>query len=429
MGRFADRILSRTSGPVKTPATETNAFRIAAVHAGSLADEAGLKAEMFYLPGKLTTSPLEMKERASAKSVTSRIVDVAAGEQIELVTQGFPFGMELAKSPAAIARDTLDAFVDGDEIIHLAHTGRVDDFERFVTILAEEKSRKNRDLGAVLKGWFGAKAETKDGRTLSLDAENYMGLVPHAKLLGAFWLAANRNAAGARRLAAAWEHWGVEQSGSDYAALYFLVVGLIREVEGSAGADVQAALVEAYKRAPESKLVLDVMTPRMPQMPVPRVSLKGRLFPNQYRLPEHDPLKGQQQGVVNFASFRDAVEALGEGERHVVVLLGGYRANGFYARMMHRFSELAPLISGSYKSVHVITAFEVGGRHNDLWMLGELKLRKAGAPLKILYDQGDTVSNALRTTRSPHCYVVDREGVVTYDGWMMDEGGFWDGIA
>jgi hypothetical protein len=429
MPRFDDRILSRKTGPVTTPVTESNAFRIDVVHPGSLAAEAGIVAGQYYLPSKLTTSPLELKERASDKPVTSRLVDVAGGEQIELVTQGFPFGIELSKGPAAVAADVLGEFVDADEIIRLAHAGSEIDIERFVTILAEAKSKQNRDLGAVVKGWFGGKSAATDKRALTLDAENYMGVVPHAKLVAAFWLAANRNAVGARRLAEAWNQWGVEKSGSSYAALFFLVVALIRETEGAAGADVHAALHEAVKRAPESKLVADVAATRLPTPAEMPVSLEGRAFPSRYRLLRHDPLEGPPKGTPLYVSYADTVEDLGADQRLLIILLGGYRANGFYARATHRLSELAPLIGRYYKAIHVITAFEEGGRHHSTWMTGEARLRKSGAPVQILYDPGDTVSTALRTTRSPHAYIVDRQGIVHYDGWLLDEGGYWKGLA
>lgn len=429
MGRFSERIVSRQTVPARTAVTETNAFRARTVHAGSLADEAGLKEGMFYLPSQMVASPLLLKDRGSAKTVMSRFVDAAAGEEIELVTQGFPFGVELVKSPAAIAQDCLNDYVDIDGLAVMAHAGNEQDVERFVSLIAAHQSKANRDIGAVLKGWFGGKATAADSRALTLDAGNYMGVTPHAKLLGAIWLAANRQAPGARSLLAAWEHWGVESSGGSWSALYYLVQALIKEAEGAAGADVQGLLREAHLRAPDSTLIADIWGPRTSQ-PLPVVAtLKGRAFPLDYRLPARDPLEAAPKALPQFVAFRDVIEALGESERLLIICLGGYRANGFYERITNTLAALAPLIGPFYKAVHVITAYQPGGRHNPVWMTGEIACRKAGAPIQILHDESDQVSTVLKTTRSPHAFVVDRAGVVRYDGWMTDEGGLWAGIA
>jgi hypothetical protein len=429
MSRWADRIVSRTSGPVRGPANELNTFAVTAVHGGSIAAEAGVAAGWLYRPSRPTAlSPLVLPERGAPGRVTSRFVDASAGAELELITNGFPFGLELAKSPAALANDVLGSAFDVDAVAALVHQGERDQIHELVQRVAKTMKARNRSLGDVLKGLL-AKPPPSDQVALDLDPENYMGLVPHAKLVGAFWLAANRKPQGARRLLQAWEHWGIELSGGEWSALYYLTVALLKESEGAAGLEVRNLLGEAATRVERSALI-DIFWRERSDDPVPaRARWSGRTFPRNYRLAAYDPLTAGSAAGAPYLSLEEATAKLADDQRLIVYLLGGYRANGYYARSLHRLQQIYEAVRNVYPVVHVITSFEPGGRHNPEWLGAETLARRRGVDVRVLNDPGDTVMGVVRATRSPHAFILDRELNVYYDGMLTDETGFWSGLA
>lgn len=431
MTRFTDRIVSRTAGPIRAAATEANTWAVTAVHRGSIAAAAGVRPGMLYRPSKpAALSPLTLPERLKTGEVRSRFVDIAANEEIEIASKGFPFGFEPAKSPGALARDIVGNAFDVDLLAELLHGGDSDAVRRLIAEVAAVQRGKNRSLGEIVKGWFGKAAGTGGaGAAADLDPGSYMGLVPQAKLAGAFWLAANRNAAGARLLLRAWEDWGIAGSGSAYLSIYYLARALVREAEGAAGNDIRADLLEANAHAEESALVAAFWSDRQSEPPPARFSLEGRSFPRNYRLPAFDPLDLRGGAGAPFVSLADVCERLAPEQRLMVIALGPYRANGFYSRILYRFHELLPVLGAFYPHVHVLTGYAPGNRHNPEWLMGEVVARKRGADIAILHDADGETTRALRVQRSPQVFVLDREGIVRYDGFLADEAGFWRGIA
>lgn len=429
MTRFADRIIGRTSGPIRGSATEANTWAVTKVHPGSVADAAGLKAGMLYRPSKPgALSPLSLPERLKTGEVKSRFVDLTANEEIEIASKGYPFGVELAKAPGALANDVVGNAFDVDLLAELLHGGEKDAISRFMTEVAKVQSGKNRGLGDIVKGLF-AKAGAGGEAGADLDPNSYMGLVPQAKLAAAFWLAANRKAPGARILLRAWEEWGVAGSGSAYQSIYYLARALVRETEGGAGSDIKADLAEAYANAEESALVGEFWRDRQSEPPPARPSLIGRPFPRNYRLPAFDPVAAGSSAGAPFVSLADVYERLTPDQRLIVIALGPYRANGFYSRILYRYHELLPVLGDAYPHVHVLTNYADGNRHNPEWLMGEIVAKKRGADVTILHDADGETTRALRIARSPHVFILDREGIVRYDGFMPDEGGFWQGLA
>lgn len=429
MARFADRIISRTAGPIRGAATEADTWAVTAVYAGSIAAAAGIETRMLYRPSKpATLSPFALPERQKTDEVTSRFVDIAANEEIEVVSRGFPFGIELAKSPAALALDVVGNEFDVDLLAELLHAGDKDAVGRLMSGVATVQSGKNRLLGDIVKGWFARAGARNAGDAAALDPNSYMGLVPHAKLAGAFWLAAHRNPAGARTLLRAWEDWGIAGSGCAYLSIYYLARALIREAEAGAGSDIIADFSEAHANAEESALVAALWRDRWSEPLPARASFLGRRLPRNYRLPAVDPLDPNGNASAAFVSLADVYERLKGEQRLIVVALGPYRANGFYSRIMYRYHELLPALGGLYPHVHVLTSFAKGNRHNPEWLMGESLARKRGADIMILHDAGADAMRALRVERSPHVFILDRQGTVRYDGFLPDEGGFWRGL-
>lgn len=425
---FSDRVRNRVAGPIRGDVTEANTFAVTAVHAGSIADAAGVKAGMLYRPTKpAALSPLALPERGKTGDIKSRFVDFGANEEIEITTDGFPFGMELAKSPSALARDVVGNVFDIDALADLVHGGDRDGIGRFVAEVARVQSGKNRGLGDVVKGWFGKGGAAESG--VDMDPNSYMGLTPHVKLVGAFWLAAHRNARGARLLLRAWEDWGVAGSGSAYLSLYHLARALVRETEGGAGSDIKAELIDAHGHAEESALVAAFWRERQ-NAPLPqRQTLEGQRFARRYRLAAFDPLEASGGAGANFVSLTEGLEQLSPEQRLLVIALGPYRANGFYSRILYRLQELQPVIGPFYPIVHAVTSYEAGNRHNPEWLVGEILARKRGMNISILHDPDGSVCRSLNVKRSPHAFIIDRDEIVRYDGFLPDEGGFWRGLA
>lgn len=427
MPPFDDRIVARSTGTIRGSVCEDNTFAVTRVHPGSVAAAAGVTAGMLYRPSNpAVLSPLALPERLQEGDVRSLFVDLAADQELEITTQGFPFGMELAKGPTALARDVLGSEFDVDALADLMHGGDHDAMGRFMVAVAQVQRTKSRGLGTMMKDWLGAQRGA-DAR-IDLDAESYMGLVPHLKIAAAFWLAAHGNASGAQQLLRAWEAWGVGGSGSAYAALYHLTVALVRESEAAAGGDVRSALLEAHRTAEDSPLVAVMSRDRIDQPLAQRRTLTGQRLPRDYRLQAFDPLGGGSAAGANFVSLSETCEGLGEDQRLLVIMLGAYRANGFYSRILYRFQELFPVLGPRYPQVHVVTSFEAGGRHNPEWLVGEVMARRRGADITVLHDLDGAVGRALMAERSPQVYIVDRARMVRYDGFMPDEGGFWQGL-
>ena len=132
----------------------------------------------------------------------------------------------------------------------------------------------------------------------------------------------------------------------------------------------------------------------------------------------------------NFPSARAFMGDVGSASLGLIVIaLGPYRANGFYSRILYRYHELLPVLGDAYPHVHVLTNYADGNRHNPEWLMGEIVAKKRGADVTILHDADGETTRALRVARSPHVFILDREGIVRYDGFMPDEGGFWQGLA
>jgi hypothetical protein len=308
------------------------------------------------------------------------------------------------------------------------HAGDAAAIGRFVDLVAANQRKMNRGLSDVLKGMLTGLAAGKDDASAGLLAENYMGLMPHAKLVGAFWLAAHKLPREARRLLPAWEHWGIDSSGGAYGAMYYLTLGLLKEIDGAAGADIRDLIRKAYALTENSPLIEALWKDRSDDA-LPRRSLRtGSAFPRDYRLLAADP-RAPHSATAQYMSLSDARDGLKPEQRVLVLLLGSYRANGFYSRIMHRLSELQPLLGALIPSVHVITNHETGSRHDEEWMLGERLARTAGAHIHILQDPRGEIWHALGSERSPHAYFVDRDGMIRYDGWLSDEGGFWEALS
>lgn len=143
----------------------------------------------------------------------------------------------------------------------------------------------------------------------------------------------------------------------------------------------------------------------------------------------YDPLEPRGASGAPYIALSEVREQLRNDQRLLVIALGGYRANGFYSRILHRFQELYPVIGELFPQVHVLTAYEPGNRHNPEWLSGEMLARQRGSNVTILHDAHGEVQRGLHVERTPHAFILDRAGVVRYDGFMPDEGGFWQGLA
>ena len=389
-------------------------FEVAEVFPGSVADAAGVLPGLRYvLNSKRANDQTYIKEKLEEGEVRSRFVDDRTKTEIELVTLGYPFGMALRRPLDALCSDLKRSFnwtsQHLDELIDRVHEG---DDQVFEHLVKEMEGPFRSRFEALLDGLLGEAAD-----------RFYFWQANTKRMVKGVHQAMQGRASRARRLMTA---FGKETAAPrSYYALHYFGHALVLEAEGAPDDEVNFWLEEAYETWPSSRRIRQKIGQKTGVEPPDEEEPYPRPFPLSYALVEGDPLTDPVVKDPVLVGLNAELSKLREDQFLVVVLLSGYRTNGYYARLANQLAAMRPLLGDYFPQVHVITAFRPGDGTGNLWIDGEELALERGVPLRVLLDPENLTSAIVDADGSPCGLIVNRSGVILYQGSLQGERGYW----
>ncbi|MEL6422916.1 MAG: hypothetical protein AAFQ42_10775 [Pseudomonadota bacterium] len=151
------------------------------------------------------------------------------------------------------------------------------------------------------------------------------------------------------------------------------------------------------------------------------------VIPSNFDVFRHDPTHGPLPRTASPISCLRTLERLAPDQFLLLVVLGAYRANGYYDPMMGYLAKLYPTVAARFPRVWVVTSYdpEIFDNQYGPWLDGETYARDRGVPIELLFDPHDLASQIFATERSPHVAVVNRAGDVVANGMPSIEQSIW----
>ncbi len=418
MSNIVKEIHDRTVRDLSSFVPLDNAFEVVAVHEGSIAHAAGISEGMIYFAeqsdqdaGGYTALEAFFKN----EPVVSRFANLRDREEIRLHTARFPFGVELLPTSERLCRLVLGgAFVTSDAAARF-HRGDHLEIQEIAAAFAERHGRKS--LGSKLLQTalsFGAIEEEDTDRRAD-------------EILIAVWAAENRDFERALSLLPDSDDSAVYHHGGVLTSLYYYAVALCIENAGASVVEVTSLLEVALDYRDDSRLIRRKLAAVSGQATMSNTP-KQMPFPYLYSLPANDPLHGHAGDKGDVISLRETLQSLKENEFLIVILLSGYRCNGYYSLDMELLAAIWPVLGQYFPYVHVVTSAPPGCEFNDWWMDGEVAARNADVPVMILHDANDIVPEEVGAESSPHVVILDRSGMVVNNPANGIEQGIWNAV-
>ena len=418
MQQVVDEIRDRTIRPLASQLPLDNAFEITEVYEGSVAHAAGLTEGMVYIADaedRDSDGYRTLAAYSSSGARVSRFADLSKGEEILLTTARFPFGLDMLPTTERICRTIREGGTITTEAMDRIHRGNRLDLADIMDAMTLRDG--SQTLGSsLLKSFRAITSSERDD--LDERVEN---------IIIGVWAAENGDLDRAASVLPDSDDGSVQCHGGVLTSLYFYAVALCIELSGGSTVDVTSMLELAQEYNSESLLVRRKLAAVSGRTSMPNTR-KPEPFPILYSLPAHDPLHGPLRHGCTYVSLDDTLRSLTEKQFAIVILLGGYRCNGYYSLDMEKLTALSPLLGQHFPQVHIITSAPPDWEYNDWWMDGEAEARQAGVPFKILYDLDDDVSHAVEADTSPHISIIDRNGLVVNNNTMGIEEGLWNAI-
>ncbi len=425
---------------------EVSAFLVTEVYPGSVADEAGIRQGFYFLPSARDRDKDIVALRFAQGVQDFIFYDLSRKKQLVLTCKGYPFGMSLRRSVLGlcVALES-GGKVDFEAAAEVIHEGDDQDFLKIAVAAGQsENVRKSAEdeaaggLGALLK------PVTEPAINVSASNDNRQDIqvaVAAEHIFMAAYLAFRGKTGEAQGiLPKQHDYAAIYGFGGGVASLYYLAQGYIEHHDYSASShDGQMEGISAtaadpfdaifmFQRAaelnPNSIRALDMLEKLTGERPVFELAEPEKFY-SVYSFPAHDPQKLAPSEVRPPVSFDGAVEKLGEGEYLLVILLGMYRANGFYSRAMTLLTQLYPFIGKHFPAIHVITAYEESTPLKPHWLDGEEYARQNGVPVTILYDEDNEICEEMEVNASPHGLIIDHQGMIVHRSALDEESGYW----
>lgn len=394
-------------------------FEVAEVFPGSIAAAAGIEPGYIYLPQDSgACDPQSLKDKQATGRVVSRFVDPKSNAMIEVTTDGYPFGMALERPLEALCAD-IDAAAErptwqlADQVIRRVH----DEDDETLATLAKE----------ITSIWDGFAIVRLAARLLK--AEELSDLPLEFRLIAGVNYAVQGDAHMARAqidaILSANEAGGVNME-----ALSLALYGkaLILEKEGGSRDEIDHLLENARLHNPDSRRVQRRIAERLGRVPHEPDPGFPRPFPLNYVLAIRDPISAEADGVPGLISLKTALARLRPHQLLVIVLLHGYRANGFYSSLAYQFGLMFRMLKNWFPELHIVTGYRKGDVLYEEWLDGERFLRRCGLEPRILYDPDGMLGAVLDSSVSPDALIVDKSGQILYRGSLQGERGYWTAL-
>jgi hypothetical protein len=419
-----DRIISRETVVWKGHLPKDNIFSITKVHPGSIAHAASIEPGQYYYAGGNRGAKSfwrGLAVRGATGEVVSRIFDTARGRCVLLRTVGFPWGIRLEVPHFKLCDDLRRGLPNPDTIADRIMNAPEPFFRDLTEAALSGMARPHpKRVFLYCLGWL------LTGHTRANE------VIDEIRVAAATGAIAKGDVASAQKLLPEASRYFLVNLGASFAGLYMYTAGLIAAQAGKPRKEAANLLLGALQSLPDCERVKDAL--RKLGEPVPEHPKQaGRKFAIDYRLPVVDPLLTLPSPDCRNVGLFEELARLRTNQIALVVLLGGYRSNGFYSRSMEMLGHLYPVIRNRLGVVHVITsALEFSDKDRaftERWMQGEAYAVTRGVPLVLLTDRENAVCEALRTTHSPSNYVLGCDGSVLVEGDLDDDGPIWEALA
>jgi hypothetical protein len=147
-----------------------------------------------------------------------------------------------------------------------------------------------------------------------------------------------------------------------------------------------------------------------------------RRFPLAYEYPTIDVKTPRS------VALAAALATMSNDQLLAVCLLGSYRSNGPYADFLLRWWNYATYFAPFFAGLHVLTSRTQRHAGRAAHHAREAEVRAIGCPFHLLHERDEAVLRAVQPTRSPAVFLLDRTGMVVYEG-LLDVVDVWDVLA
>ncbi|MEO0617954.1 MAG: hypothetical protein AAFZ01_01600 [Pseudomonadota bacterium] len=405
-------------------------FEVAQVFPGSPAFHAALQPGMVLL---VPDAPLtvyhaaELGELGAVERGVFRFWNPVGQTVVSVEAQGFPHGMELVPTLERM-HEQVDRFTDvATYAINRALRGTDEDLRRIAQTAHRSRESLNLyDIAArgIIRAlvWVFA----RDRMKVLYSAE---------RIIEAALAAEEGNIRLAKKLLPDDDHDVVAAHGSEAAVLYFYTAALIEGAESNdrGALETRLAQVRRMARGPAPRI-----DGKLAQLGVaPSVMASHDETDDPWPLRDdvtcyaHDPVTGPLTASSQPVSLAATLRGRSDHQMLLVVMLGGYRANGFYDPMMGSLGKFYPSFADWFPNIWVTTSYdkEVFDNNFEPWMDGEHYAISRGVPLQILFDVNGEIDAAFRPTGSPQVAILDRAGMVFSSGANNIEEAVWAAIT
>jgi hypothetical protein len=216
-----------------------------------------------------------------------------------------------------------------------------------------------------------------------------------------------------------------------FGSLALLARALAKEKDDTPRAELVASMTELGHMYPDTRIVADQVERVTGVRPKKAAHHIGKPFPIDYALVNRDPLTDGLSGTGATLTLRDSVAKLAPGQLMLVILVGDYRTNAYYSKFMFELAATYPVFADRLPTIHILTSYPNKLPRKKLknpFHYGELYSVAEKLPLTIFSDPDDSVAQIVQATGSPTNFLIDYKGNVMNEGYTIDGGWLWDGF-
>ena len=418
-----ERLLNGTVGPWHGARPPANSMEVTEIFPGSIAEAAGIRPGMLYLIDERDKAAQEwsaITARGATGRLISRFIDPVAGTMCTIETAGFPWGMRLEQPNHRLVEEVLGSYVNPTRLaaplLYGSETAFAD-LANAALARAKRPSFKQLLVKAALN-LFGRGADLEP-------------VIKFQRAIAAIAAARLGDARTARRLMPPLDVGLLHNYGTAAGASCLLAEAMVAEVERQPQAQILEPLRHAFQLEPTSQRLADMLTRHGEPMVAKGTHTIARPLGIDYNLPVADaleaPIRHADLAAGPHVRLSDCLASLRADQLGVVIMLGGYRVNGPYSKVIENLGYLYDLVGSRLPFMHVVSSLEAvtNPANVELWKPGETTARSLGLPITVLHDSDNAIQDALSITTSPVVYLLTRESTVLYQGSDADDGPFW----
>lgn len=400
---------------------------VRAVHPQSPAALLGLKAGdiLFYVNGGVFTDEDVVRTYKPKRFLRFHKFDfmrLSSRQHIRIVGRTFPFGIQLGDTVGGFIRALRNLDPDPQDI------------EQFWTNGDEE------DLGALWPSMEAYHIRVRDLKGAPFDGQLPRSVDANSPLVSEdklwpgvlTWMAlcaAHASQYDRARFILDYVEDYFERSGDSGMMSMFAAMATVRSMIAEHDKDRDLAIAYMH-HAIETSPNIRVLYSRLSRLTETHIDPPGSAFIGVkpvYDLPRFDP-SGRFSQPKGQVSLRDTVKTLQPGEFMLVTVMSRYRVNGPYVAGFQRALMPLSYLRDFFKEVHIVTSWDKSQSRDLLFPIMENHLRRKGVSVSVLFDENDAVSTQLSMTSAPTNLILDHNGLVVSEGWLIDDKLLWKAL-